>query len=121
MEEDPKFNEFVKAALERDASVPPGLIEAVIVAAGREARRSRIVRLARRWAPAALLAASLGIVASFVSFSRDAPCQPGVAETINLLWELEDVSERDLSAVSLGEMLLAWQEVPLGECGNEEM
>jgi len=121
MTEDPKFNDFIKSALEGEACVPPERVRAIVDAAARESRRRCLAQLAWRWVPASLAAASLAVVAAFVPFGRESSRQLDVAEAIDLLWELEDDSDHVRPSVSAGEMLLAWQEAPLNGFDSEEM
>jgi len=121
MTEDAKLNGFFKAALERDAEVSPGQIQEILGEAERVAHRRRLNRLFARWVPVSLVAASLALVACFVSFSHGHDRPVAVVEAIDLLWELEGASGLDSSVVTPGEMLLAWQEEPIDDSENLEM
>lgn len=95
MEEDLKFNRFIKDALEeRDAFAPP-------------------VRGASwfRWSLPALMAASFAAVAIFQStFSQNA--NQRVDDTIQLLSLADGI---EVEGDSTAELLLAWQDAPCRE------
>lgn len=120
MNEDERFNEALKAALEDGVQVRPGVLAAVASAAGRAARRRQAVRLMWRWVPASLLAASVAIAAAMWAIVWSSGSETEVAEAIGLLRAL-DGEVGDQVEMSAGEALLAWQEAPCGDIGFGEM
>lgn len=119
MNEDMSLENVVKAALEADTAMGARRMQALMAAAGREARHRRVRRLFGRWGASALVAASLaavfGVVTPYVG--KEAPARPAgdLSEAIGLLCELDGVSAESVAAASPGEMLLAWQEAPCAD------
>ena len=119
MNEDERFNEVLKAALEDSAQVRADVLASIASAASREARRRRAVRLMWRWVPASLLAASVALAVAIGTTVRNG-AEADVAEAIDLLRAL-DGEVGDQAEMSAGEALLAWQEAPCGDVEFGEM
>ena len=119
MSEDRELESAVRAAMEENLSWPEGRMEAVLVAAEREARRRRVRLLLRRWGAPALLAASCAVVLALEALvwgdKPGAAVGDGVADAIGLLCELDEVSFVDCEDATPGEILLAWQEAPCAD------
>ena len=115
MTEEETFDAFVRSALEQGPGVGDGRLKALAAAADRTARRRWAWRLAMRWAPASLLAASVAVAVAIGTAVSRGKADAEVAEAIGLLCELDGIPGEDLAASSPGELLLAWQEGPCAE------
>lgn len=119
MNEDERFNEALKTALEDCGPVGADVLASIASAAGHEARRRRAVRLAWRWVPVSLLAASVALAVA-IGTTVLSGAEAEVAEAIDLLRALDgEVGDRE--EMSAGEALLAWQEAPCDDVEFGEM
>lgn len=119
-EEDIEINAAVKAAFEDGASLNAPRVNAIMAIASRQSHQRKVRRGLLLWGVTSLLAASLAVVVAFQAIVHRgdnvaAGNAEGVKDTIGLLCALDGISAEGLSALSAGELLLAWQEAPCAD------